>query len=125
MATVIDWADGVNTLIRRSGTSWNGINAVIEDTTLSGRAKRRFRGSYAKRTFSVKMIFTLDEYRLFNEWYQNKCRLGFYPFNFPTIDAVSGSGAKTSVYRFAAGSPPSYSNPSGNRIEVTMSWEEV
>ena len=123
--TVVNWASGVNKIIRRSGTSWNGINAVVEDVALSGRAKRRFSGSYAKRTFSVNMLFSLSEYNEFNLWYQKVCRQGFYPFYFPRIDAITGESAKNSVYRFVAGSAPSYSNPSGNMIEVTMNWEEV
>ena len=122
---VIEWSEYVNKLIRKNGTSWQDINIVIEDTTLSGRTKRRLSGSNSKKLFNVTMNFSLEEYRHFKDWYKNACCNGFYSFYFPQIDDVVTNNYETKVYRFPAGSVPQFSNPSGNRIECTMTWEEV
>lgn len=79
--------------------------------------------SLAKRPFTVKMLFSYDEYLIFTEWYNNTCYKGLYSFAYPTIDRF---GVKTDKeYQFVAGTAPQYSNPSGKNIECTMSWEEV
>lgn len=122
--TPIEWADGVNKIIRRSGTSWTQPNGVIEDATRSGKPKRRLATSVGKTSYSVKMIFSLEEYDLFMTWWRKKCKYGLMPFYFPRVDAMSGTTATEAVYQFVAGSTPSFSNPSGDRLEVTMNWEE-
>ena len=74
--------------------------------------------SLAKRPFSVKMIFTYEEYANFKTWYQETIKFGTLSFTFPCID-----GTGDAEYRFT--SAPQYSNPSGKQIECTMEWEEV
>lgn len=120
---MVDWASGVNKKILRSGTSWNNINAVIEDATRSGKTKRRLMACKEKRKFSVAMRFSETEYQLFNDWYENTCKYGFYSFSFPQIDKVGSTNEKE--YRFVAGSEPNFSNSTGIMIDCTMEWEEV
>ena len=69
------------------------------------------------------MRISLDKYYDFHEWYIQECRYGLNSFPFPKIDGMD----KTNLveYRFASGSSPSYSNVSGDVIDVTMKWEEV
>lgn len=117
----VEWSSSVNTNAMRNGSSWQDVCGFVEDTTRSGKTKRRLANSCAKRQFGVKMLFTYDEYVAFKAWYKNVCRNGFYSFTFPSIDTKTG----TSVYRFVADNVPEYSNPSGDKIECSMQWEEV
>lgn len=116
------WAEGVNTRVLRNGTSWQNICGFIEDETRSGKRKRRLYASQTKRQFSVKMNFNIEEYEIFNSWYENTLKYGLYPFAFPEIDGSADSGYR--LYRFTSEGYPKYSNPSGNRIECIMQWEE-
>jgi len=106
----------------RNGTSWQGINAVIEDKTRSGKTKRRLSHSQAKRPFTVKFRFTESQYEEFETWWENVCCFGLNSFKFKQINSSNGSDKE---YRVVAGSAPSYSNPSGDLIECSMNWEEV
>lgn len=106
----------------RNGSSWEGINAVIEDKTLSGKTKRRLSHSQSKKPFAVKFKFTYEQYCEFKNWWENDCLFGLQSFGFPEIDSING-GKKE--YRVVAGATPKYSNPSGDYIECTMNWEEV
>lgn len=78
----------------------------------------------AKRPFSVTMRFPLDKYEDFHDWYVNVTRKGFYSFGYPQIDGVFDTDNLVE-YQFAKGGSPTYSNPSGDMIEVSMTWEEV
>lgn len=119
----VSWATGVNTRIKRNGTSWGTVQKFITDGTRSGKQKRRLSNSMEKRQFSVSMRFNLTEYGLFETWFDEVILGGLYSFNFPQIDA---SGTVTmKEYRFADGGSPQYSNPSGNNIDCSMVWEEV
>ena len=120
--TDIMWNPNVNTKVRRDGTSWSNVQGFITDKTRSGKPKRRYSNSMIKRPFSVSFIFSLEEYEIFEEWYNNTILKGTRSFLFPKIDSVSG---KYVEYQIADGGAPSYSNPSGKRIRCTMKWEEV
>ncbi len=113
----VQWAQNVNKKVRRD-SSWSEVNGFITDETLSGKQKRRYAHSLAKRPFSISMLFTYTEYTTFTAWYNNTTKRGTLPFEFPKID---GSG--TAQYRFV--NPPSYSNESGKVIRCQMEWEEV
>lgn len=69
------------------------------------------------------MHMTLAEYQTFDVWYRTVCRYGLNSFQFPKID--SSDATIMQEYRFASGSAPSFSNPSGDIIECSMNWEEV
>ena len=112
-----DWATGVNQKVRRDST-WSEVTGFIADETLSGKTKRRYAHSLAKRPFSVSMLFTYTEYSAFTTWYNNTIKRGALSFTFPKID---GSG--NAEYRMR--SAPTYSNESGKVIRCNMEWEEV
>ena len=120
---MVQWASGVNTIIRRSGSTWNEVEGFIEDESLSGKTKRRIAHSMGKRPFSVVMQFSFSEYETFTQWYNETCRRGAYSFSFPQIDKTGT--VQNKEYRFAQGGQPSYSNPSSTTIDCTMTWEEV
>ena len=80
--------------------------------------------SQKKRPFTVKMLFTYEEYLIFTEWYNDTCYKGLNSFSYPTIDSFS-SVPVNKEYQFVADTAPQYSNPSGRLIECTMQWEEV
>lgn len=113
----------VNTNILRDGSSWVDSSQFVEDTTRSGKTKRRLANTGSKRQFTVRQIFTYNEYITFKSWYQNTCRKGFFSFAFPAIDI---KGTRTlNEYRFVSGTAPEYSNILGDKIECKMTWEEV
>lgn len=118
----ISWSSKVNQKVRRSGTSWEETEGFVEDTTRSGKAKRRIATTQAVEKYNVSFLFTVDEYKEFTLWYNNDCRRGFNSFDFPQID---GFGKTLVEYRFAKGGAPKYSNPSGDMIQATMIWEKV
>lgn len=120
---MVQFPNGIRKRILRNGSSWSEINAVKEDKTMSGKPKRMLSASMAKRPFTVKMLFSYDEYLIFTDWYQNTCYFGLNSFSYPTIDRFGVRADKE--YQFVAGSVPKYSNPSGKKIECTMEWEEV
>ena len=116
----VSWPTGVNQRLLRS-TDWDDAEGFIEDESLSGKTKRRAAHSMGKRAFNVKMRFTTTEYALFRTWWETVCLRGVYSFEFPKIDAASGTG----TYRFKKGGAPRYSNQTGVLVDVTMAWEEV
>ena len=119
---MIEWADGVNTKILRNGTSWNDVVGFKEYKTLSGKPKRRIANSFAKRPFTVKMRFSVDEYKLFEEWWNDKCLRGINSFAFPMVD---NDVVTYREYQFASNGAPKYSNNKGKFIDCAMVWEEV
>lgn len=122
MATV-SWDSRVNTRVLRSGTSWSDATLFIEDETKSGKTKRRLAHSQSKRSFSVSMRLSPEEYEYFRIWFKETTFGGLYPFTFPRIDSVDPD--ETAEYRFTSDGAPSYSNPGGRMIDVSMEWEEV
>lgn len=119
---IVNWCDGVNTNIQKSGTSWEEIQGFICDNTRSGKQKRRLSASQTKKQYNVSFNFNYREYLLFSDWYQNTLRYGFHSFYFPKIDEINGNEVE---YRFADGGNPSYENNSGKIIKASMIWEEV
>lgn len=117
-----NWANNVNKRILRNGAGWDSPSNFIEDTTRSGKRKRRLYATQQKKTFQIKMMFTLEEYAIFDEWFREVLKFGLYSFYFPRIDSSANTNA---VYKIAQGGDPKYSNPSGRMIECTMVWEEA
>jgi len=109
----------------REGTSWQDVCGYIQDTTRSGRVKRRLAHTKDKPSISVKMHFDekKGEYTAFRDWYRDDLRNGLYSFLFPTIDNISSN--TTSEYRFVYNSYPQYSDVGGGIIECTMKWEKI
>lgn len=111
----------VNKKILRSGTDWRSSVGFITEKTMSGKKKRRPSLTQTKKSFSVSMRFSVEEYAVFDDWWENICRKGLYPFKFQRIDGLSGER----LYQFTEDGAPAYSNPSGDMIDVSMEWEEV
>ena len=53
----IQWAEGVNKRILRDGANWDSPANFIEDTTRSGKRKRRLYATQQKKVYSIKMNF--------------------------------------------------------------------
>jgi hypothetical protein len=64
----------------------------------------------------------LDEYRIFESWYDNTTRKGLFTFGFPKINDNTGT---VTEYRFTPGTRPAVSNPGGLVVDVSMQWEEA
>lgn len=121
---MIAWFDNTyDEKVLRNGSSWSEIEGFKEDTTRSGKTKRRMMASMGKRPVSVKMRLTYTQYTLFKTWYANTCKYGTLSFGYPRVDGTNR--ADIVEYRFATGGMPSYSNPTGKYIDVSMKWEEV
>lgn len=123
MADVKGWPSDVNKRILRDGTQWDNPTQFIEDETRSGKRKRRLYATQSKKSFSVKMRFTENEYHIFETWFEDILYSGLYSFNFPMIDSSGKTVSK--IYRFTSDGAPQYSNPSGKYIDVSMKWEEM
>ena len=108
------------TVLRSS--SWDKAPGVIADQTRSGKFTVRINHVKTPNEFSITMHMTLEEYRVFNGWWEYSCRKGFYPFAFPKIDDNTGILAG---YRFSPDSRPSVQNTSALNLEVSMNWMEV
>lgn len=96
---------------------------VIEDTTRSGKAKRRLSASQTKTPFNVSMMFSRDEYIVFKSWFANTTKYGLLSFGFPKIDGNNPSDI--GEYRFVADSSIRTENLGGLFVKCTMQWEEV
>ena len=122
MANEQNWATGVNKRVLRDGASWDSPSNFIEDETRSGKRKRRLYATQQKKQFIIKMLFTVEEYAIFDQWFNETLKFGLYPFYFPQIDGTSGINH---IYRFTKDGAPQYSNPSGKMIVCSMKWEEL
>lgn len=105
--------------------SWGETEGYIEDTTRSGKGKRRGALRQAKRPFNVRMNFSYAQYVAFRNWYKNEDKKGLLSFGFPNLDRVGHDTTDIKEYQFAKGGSPKYSNPSAKIIQCTMTWEEV
>ena len=114
------WPNGVNTKVLKQGTNWGEQLGFIEDTTRSGKTRRRFAHTMQKRPFSVAMRFTPAEYNIFTDWYNSVIMKGFHSFLFPKVDSV---GSAMVEYRITQA--PKYQNTKYNYIDVSMQWEQV
>jgi hypothetical protein len=121
---VIPWPflDGrlVGTVLRSS--SWDSSPGIIADETRSGQPKVRAAHIKEPDTFGVTMHMTLEEYRVFDNWWRNINRRGVYTFSYPKINDNTG---ETAEYQFAPGAKIGVKNTLALNVEVTMNWQEV
>jgi len=110
----------IGTVLR--STSWDHSLGIIADQTRSGKFKVRVNHAQAPDGFSVNMHMTLQEYRVFDSWWENSCRKGFYTFSYPKINDNTGVMA---VYQFAPDSRPRIVNTSALNLEISMEWMEA
>lgn len=114
---MIAWPSGVNQTVY-SDTNWEIGDGVISDTMRSGKKKTRLASSTVPTSVSVVMIFTRDEYAIFETWFKTSLRFGALTFQFPKI---AGSG--NAEYRILPS--PSFSQWGADTIKATMKWEEA
>jgi hypothetical protein len=103
-------------------SSWDKALGIIADQTRSGKFSVRVNHVKAPNEFSITMHMTLEEYRVFNNWWINSCRKGFYSFAFPKINDNTGTLVE---YRFSHDSRPRVQNTSALNLEISMNWMEV
>ena len=115
---MIEWATGVNKLIRRN-TEGDGAEGVILEPTRCGTKQSRPANQLAPDTFNVEMQFKKDEFVTFRNWYKVNLRKGALTFSFPDIFTK----LTNKEYRIVGGYH--WSNPSADIFIVTMNWEEV
>ena len=122
MANEQTWASGVNQKILRDGAGWDNPTNFIEDTTRSGKRKRRLYATQKKKVYQIRMNFPHSEYVTFDAWFETTLKHGLYSFYFPAIDkSINGN----KIYRFTKDGAPRYTNPSGKIVGCTMIWEEM
>jgi hypothetical protein len=110
----------IGTVLRSS--SWDTSPGIIADETRSGKPKRRAAHIKTPDSFSVTMHMTLEEYRVFDAWWENTDRKGVYAFAYPKINDNTG---ETAEYEFAPGSAIGVKNTSALNLEISMSWQEA
>jgi hypothetical protein len=103
-------------------SSWDANSGVIADETRSGKPKVRASHIKTPNTFTVIMYMTLEEYRVFDTWWNNTDRKGVYTFAYPKINDNSGEQVE---YQFVPGSGIRIKNTSALNLEVSMSWQEI
>jgi hypothetical protein len=118
---MVGWPPGVSKKVLRD-TAWDLPSGVIADKTRSGKDKARAGHASAPKSFRVVLRMSLDEYRVFEDWYINTTRKGALSFAFPKINDDSGEAAE---YRFAPGSKIAVSSPGGLAVTVSMEWAEA
>jgi hypothetical protein len=105
--------------VLRSST-WGLELGVISDQTRSGKSKTRAGHTQTPNQFSITIRFTLDEYRVFVDWFNNICRKGVNSFAYPQIDDITGVLRE---YRITSAS--SVSNIAGHILDLQMGWEQL
>ena len=118
---MIAWANGVNTKVRR-GSSGQVPVGVLADKTRCGRKKTRPANQLEPKSFNVEMLFSLEEFRRFRDWFDVACMRGAISFAFPRIDDNTGDMVE---YRFVPNTSYSWSNETGRLVKVSMQWETV
>jgi hypothetical protein len=118
---MIDWPAGVNKKVLRN-SSWNIPSGVIADETRSG--KYQVRAAHRQKPVPFSVVFRMKEaeYQLFLSWFNNACGRGALTFAFPRIDA---KGNTITEYRFSPNQDIHVTNPSGDILEIQMTWETV
>lgn len=119
---IVEWASGVNQRVMRA-SDWTFPVKVIEDTTRSGKPKRRMAHTFARKKISIVMKFKEEEYRQFITWFELELLSGANYFYFPRVD--SSDSSDIGVYCISADSSVKGINESGKIIKVQMTWEEV
>lgn len=120
---VCNWDERINKRVLRNGSSWEDNVGFIEDKTMSGKPRRRLAHCMEREKYAVSFRFNHYEYKLFRQWYKNTLLFGMYPFYFPEIDVIGGG--QNAIYQITSDGAPKYDNPSGDLIEVQMTWEKV
>jgi hypothetical protein len=110
----------IGTVLRQS--NWTTPLGIITDQTRAGKFLTRLAHIKKPKTFNIVMHMTLPEKRVFENWFDNVCRKGFFPFRFPRVDDNTGV---IKTYQFAENTEPTYVNTSGDNLEVTMVWLEA
>jgi hypothetical protein len=110
----------VGTALRSS--SWSSSSGVIADETRSGKPKVRANHIKTPDAFTIIMHMTLEEYRVFDNWWKNINRKGVYTFSYPKIDDNTGEQVE---YQFVPNTGPGTKNTSALNVEVSMNWQEV
>jgi hypothetical protein len=105
-----------------NSSSWGTDTAVISDQTRSGKLKVRASHIKTPNPFTIIMHMSLDEYRVFDVWWNNTDRRGVYTFSYPKINDNTGEQVE---YQFAPGSSLGIKNTSALNVEISMSWQEV
>jgi len=105
-----------------NSSSWDSTPAVIAEETRSGKLITRIGRVKTPDGFNITMHMTLEEYRIFNRWWVNVCRRGFFSFGFPKIDDDTG---EIMEYKFDPKSKIGKKNTSANNLEITMVWLEA
>ena len=118
---MIAWPEGVNKYVLRE-SNWELPNGYIEDTTKSGKKKRRAAHSQKPEVYKCVLHMTKTEYGYFKDWYNIACRRGVMSFLIPRIDG--GEDAPDVEYQFA-GENISVSNVGGDVVKLSFSLEEV
>ena len=115
---MIEWNPDINKQIKR-GTGWKLPLGVILENTRSGKKKSRPANQLEGKIFDIQMIFSYEEYLLFENWYTINLRNGAETFSFPDVF----NSLVNKEYRIV--STPTFSNESGKVIKCSMQWEEV
>ena len=122
--TAVQWPkiDGeyIGTMLR--DTTWNMPSKIIADQTRSGKYTTRQAHIKKPKTFNVVMHMTLEEKRIFENWYVNVCREGLFNFCYPRVDDNTGV---IRTYQFDSNTDPVFKNTGANNLEVTMIWMEA
>jgi hypothetical protein len=103
-------------------SSWNTSPGIIADGTRSGKPKVRANHIKTPNPFTVIMHMTLEEYRVFDAWWNNTDRKGVYTFAYPKINDNTGEQVE---YQFTPESNIGVKNTSALNIEVSMNWQEA
>jgi hypothetical protein len=110
----------IGTVLRSS--AWNAKPGVIADPTRSGKLKTRASHIKTPDTFTVVMHMTLEEYRVFDVWWENTDRKGVYTFAYPKINDTTGVQVE---YQFMPDSELGIKNISAENMEISMTWQEA
>lgn len=120
---MISWPVGVRQTILRD-TQWTVPVCTIADETRCGRKKVRVSNTLQPTTFNVSIRMTIDEAKIFINWYRGNCRNGAESFLFPRIDDITGTNELVE-YRISPNTNVEWDNPSGLLTTCKMQWEEV
>lgn len=121
--TVIEFPNCNYSVLR--DTNWDMPEGFIAEETRAGTRKVRGANTAQPNSFQVKIRFkTLDDYEVFDFWYNYTSRKGLFAFKFRNLKKHTSSGSEK-IYRFANGGSPKCSNIGGEVMDVSMMWEEA
>jgi hypothetical protein len=105
-----------------TSSSWGAAPGIIADQTRSGKLKVRADHIKTPDPFTIVMHMTLEEYRVFDIWWNNTDRRGVYTFAYPKINDITGEQVE---YQFVPESAIGIKNTSALNVEVSMNWQEA